>query len=288
MQNHYLGGQAEDNGITVFNNIKQVSIARLNDDSINISITSIQNSKIINLVNNIIVLRGFFKLIHAMLIDRTNKQERFRGFLVSISFLMIFIVSPAFIHFLSHLIEKNVFIDLLEGLIRIIGFLLFLFVIKFLPSTNQLLKNHAAEHMAINAFENNKQLTVPAIRRDSKKNIRCGTNYFFILTIIYLIVFLILPQGNYGIEGEIVIRILILPLIAGIANECLIIISKLNNKIQSKIFKPLLLLQELTTMHPDDQHLQSAIAAIKILQSKVSIGEYKLNNYAELDKLLNQ
>ena len=65
MQNHYLGGQAEDNGVTVFNNLKQVSVTRLNDDSININITSIKNNKIISLINNIVILRGFFKLIHA-------------------------------------------------------------------------------------------------------------------------------------------------------------------------------------------------------------------------------
>ena len=140
--------------------------------------------------------------------------------------------------------------------------------------------------MAINAFENNKQLTVPAIRRDSKKNIRCGTSYFFILAVVYLITFITLPQKNYSFEEEILIRILMLPLLSGIANECLILMSILDNKIQSKIFKPLLLLQELTTIHPDDQHLQSAIAAITILQSKIELGIYNLKNYSELNKLL--
>ena len=85
-----------------------------------------------------------------------------------------------------------------------------------------------------------------------------------------------------------IIKILALPLLSGIANECLIIISRVNDKFQNNIFKPLLLLQKLTTLHPDDQHLQSAIAAIKILQSKMNTGVYKLNNYSELDTLLHQ
>ena len=288
MQNHYLGGQAEDNGITIFNNVRKVSVKRLNDDSLNINISHIQNHKISDLINKIIILRGFLKLINSMIIDKTTNQEKMRGLFISMTFLVIFVIAPALIGSLSHLVEKKIFIDLFEGLIRIIGYLLFLITIKFLPNIKQLLKHHAAEHMVINAFENNKKLTVPAIRRDSRKNIRCGTNYFFILGIVYFVVFLILPKANYNVMVELAIRIMMLPLLSGIANELLIIISKLNNKIQSKIFKPLLTLQEFTTIPPDDQHLQSAIAAIKILQSKISIGEYKLNNYADLDKLLQQ
>ena len=288
MQKQYLGGQAEYSGVTVFNKIKKVSVTRSNDDSIKISIVNIQSNKIVNFINKIIIIRGFFKLIDAMLIDRTNKKERLRGTLVAILFLLIFTASPSLVHYFDHFIKNNFFMDLLEGLIRIIGYLCFLTTIKHLPNIDQLLKNHAAEHMAINAFENNKQLTVPAIRRDSKNNLRCGTNYFLILSIIYLATFLMLPQINYSVEIELIIKILALPFLSGIANECLIIISRFNDKFQNKIFKPLLLLQQLTTLHPDDQHLQSAIAAVKILQSKISTGIYKLKNYSELDALLYQ
>tara|TARA_Y100001970_G_scaffold138225_1_gene170125 strand:+ start:27927 stop:28790 length:864 start_codon:yes stop_codon:yes gene_type:complete len=286
MQNYYLGGQAEHNGITVFNNIKKVSVTRLHDDSININVANIQNNKAINLINNIIILRGFFKLINAIIIDPTNNLKQYKGMNISILFLLAFTAMPAFIHAFSYTETEKFLTNLFEGFIRIGGYLLFLIMIKFLPNINQLLKNHAAEHMAINAFENNKQLTVPAIRRDSKKNIRCGTSYFFILAVVYLIAFITLPQKNYSFEEEILIRILMLPLLSGVANECLILMSKLDNKIQSKIFKPLLLLQELTTIHPDDQHLQSAIAAITILQSKIELGIYNLKNYSELNKLL--
>ena len=288
MQKQYLGGQAEHSSITVFNNVKKVSVTRLSDDSIHISIVNIQRNRIVNFINKIVIIRGFFKLIDAMLIDRTNNQERLHGTLITVLFLLIFTVLPSLVHYFDQFIKNNFFMDLLEGLIRIIGYLFFLISIKYFPNIDQLLKNHAAEHMAINAFENNKQLTVPAIRRDSKNNLRCGTNYYLILAIIYFATFLMLPQINYSIETELIIKILALPLLSGIANECLIIISRVNDKFQNNIFKPLLLLQKLTTLHPDDQHLQSAIAAIKILQSKMNTGVYKLNNYSELDTLLHQ
>ncbi|MFL2635173.1 MAG: hypothetical protein ACJ0J6_04955 [Dehalococcoidia bacterium] len=76
MQKQYLGGQAEHSSITVFNNVKKVSVTRLSDDSIHISIVNIQRNRIVNFINKIVIIRGFFKLIDAMLIDRTNNQER--------------------------------------------------------------------------------------------------------------------------------------------------------------------------------------------------------------------
>ena len=147
------------------------------------------------------------------------------------------------------------------------------------------MKYHAAEHMAINAFEKNKKLTVPAIRRSFQKNIRCGSTYFFILAIIYAILFILLYFINASLTTNIFLRIITLPICCGLTYEVINIIDHYKGNLNKNILSFLMMMQTKTLLQPDDHHLQVAIVAINVHQSDTTEGHYILNNFFDINNI---
>ena len=150
---------------------------------------------------------------------------------------------------------------LLEGLIRVglfIGYLLFL---TLLPDLRRVFEYHAAEHMAINALEAGAPRTAEAAAAHSRIHLRCGTAFLLWVMVIAIIVFAFV--GRPALPWLITSRIVLVPVIAGIAYEVIRLAGRYgHNPIIHAVLWPGLLLQRLTTRPADLEHLEVAVAAL--------------------------
>src|SRR6185312_15960937 len=139
------------------------------------------------------------------------------AFLVAIGFaLMLFKVGPALLAD-SLPISNGFWFVLVEGLIRVTVFVLYLTALSFIPSLKRVFQYHAAEHKVINAYEAGEELTPETAQRYSLIHPRCGTSFLFWVVVISAFVYA--PFGKLPIQYIILTRIAFLPFIAGVAYE---------------------------------------------------------------------
>jgi uncharacterized protein YqhQ len=121
---------------------------------------------------------------------------------------------------------------------------------------------HGAEHMAIHAFEEERELTVPAVRRFSREHPRCGTS--FLLTVAAISVVVFVPLGGGDLWWRVVSRIALIPLVAAIAYEAIRFAGRHSSRpVIRWLFGLNLLLQRLTTREPDDEQIRVAVTALQ-------------------------
>jgi uncharacterized protein YqhQ len=126
----------------------------------------------------------------------------------------------------------------------------------------RVLQYHGAEHKAINAYEAGVSMDVEHVKKHSRLHPRCGTSFLFIVLIISIILYTIMP--NYGFWVNLSYRLLLIPVIAGISYELLRLSGKYRNSPISKaLTSPGLAFQLLTTKEPTDDMLEVSIAAVK-------------------------
>ena len=184
------------------------------------------------------------------------------AFLVAIGFaLMMFKVGPALLTDLLPISSGGWFV-LVEGLVRVTVFVLYLTVLSFIPSLRRVFEYHAAEHKAINAYEAGEELTPENAQRYSLIHPRCGTA--FLLWVMVVSVFVYALLGRPAWYWLIVSRIVLLPVIAGIAYELIRFAGKHSeNRILMTILAPGLWLQRLTTREPTLDQLEVSIRALR-------------------------
>jgi uncharacterized protein YqhQ len=183
------------------------------------------------------------------------------AFLVAIGFaLMIFKVGPALLTDLLPISSGGWFV-LVEGLIRVSVFVVYLTVLSFIPSLRRVFEYHAAEHKAINAYEAGEELTPENAQRYSLIHPRCGTA--FLLWVMVVSVFVYALLGRPPILWLIASRIVLLPVIAGIAYELIRFAGKHQNRVVMTILAPGLWLQRLTTREPTLDQLEVSIRALR-------------------------
>jgi uncharacterized protein YqhQ len=184
------------------------------------------------------------------------------AFLVAIGFaLMMFKVGPALLTDLLPIKSGGWFV-LVEGLIRVTVFVTYLVVLSFIPSLRRVFQYHAAEHKAINAYEAGEELTPENAQRHSLIHPRCGTA--FLLWVMVVSVFVYALLGRPAWYWLIVSRIVLLPVIAGIAYELIRFAGKhSDNRILMTLLAPGLWLQRLTTREPTLDQLEVSIKALK-------------------------
>src|SRR6059058_5129427 len=198
--------------------------------------------------------------------DGEVKTELTRGqlifaFAISIGFaVMLFKVGPALITSRIGLKSTGAFV-IVEGLIRVTIFVLYLSLISLLPDLRRVFQYHAAEHKAINAYEAGEPLEPEIVQRYSLIHPRCGTA--FLLWVMVLAVFVFAFFGRPSWYWLIATRILFLPLIAGIAYELIRFAGKHQNKVVMTILAPGLWLQRLTTREPTLDQLEVSIRALR-------------------------
>jgi uncharacterized protein YqhQ len=186
----------------------------------------------------------------------------FFAFLVAIGFaLMIFKVGPAVLADLLPISSGGWFV-LVEGLIRVSVFVLYLVVLSFIPSLRRVFQYHAAEHKAINAYEAGVPLTPENAQRHSLIHPRCGTAFLLWVMVVSVFVYALLGRPVW--YWLIASRILLLPVIAGIAYELIRFAGKhTDSRLLMALLAPGLWLQRLTTREPSLDQLEVSIRALR-------------------------
>ena len=185
-------------------------------------------------------------------------------FLVAIG---IFFLAPAGVGWLSeHYLHWNAWwSNLLEGVLRLLLLLGYLWVIGFASDIARVFAYHGAEHKTINAYEAGAEMTPSVVARYSVEHPRCGTAFLLTLMVLSLFFFTIL--GPLPFAWRLVSRVVMIPVLAGVAYEYLRwTANHLNLSFIRVIVKPNLALQHLTTREPDESMLEVAITAFQTMR----------------------
>ncbi len=180
------------------------------------------------------------------------------GFAVAIFFL-----APLFItNFIDPHLDSSLVSNIVEGVIRMGIFVLYLALINLIPDIRRIFAYHGAEHKTVNAYEGEAPLEPSAVSRYSTAHVRCGTSFLFAVLIISIVVFALLGQPEFWLR--VVSRIVLIPVIAAIGYEFTRFSARYaDNRVLRVLFLPGLALQRLTTRQPTDDQLEVAISALK-------------------------
>jgi len=160
-------------------------------------------------------------------------------------------------HFSLNLIALNLF----EGAVRIGIFLLYLAIASMLNDVKRVWQYHGAEHKTIHCYENNEELTVENIKKYSTRHPRCGTSFMLIVMVMSIIIFSF--SGWWNVWLNILIRVVMIPIIAGLSYEVLRWAGRSDNKAVNLLNKPGEWFQAFTTKEPDSEMIEVAIAAME-------------------------
>ncbi|WP_035767840.1 DUF1385 domain-containing protein [Butyrivibrio sp. NC2002] len=198
-------------------------------------------------------------------IDAERKEKILMGITTFISFVFaigIFMVLP---YFLSSLFESyirnNSLMAVLEGVIRILIFIIYILLISCMKDIRRLFAYHGAEHKCINCIERGKPLTVENVRESSRLHKRCGSSFILFVMLVSIILFFFIKVDSVPLK--VLLRILLIPVIAGISYELISIAGRSNNIIVNIISTPGLWLQRLTTKEPDDEMIETGIKSVE-------------------------
>jgi len=243
-------------------------------------------------------IRGFVNLVEMLVIgikslmwsaeqaagkdEKIGKHEVAFTILISIGFVIVFFIALPYI--LTNLLgfyeeKKPILFNLVDGLIRISIFLIYIAAISFLKDVKILFQYHGAEHKAIHCYEHGKKLDVKSVKKFTTLHPRCGTSFLLIVFAISILVFSLLPSVilfyypnfsslNLWLRKSILfpVRILLFPAIAGISYEILKMSDKKQNSFLFRLVSiPGLALQRITTQEPNERQIKVAIAALKRL-----------------------
>ncbi len=183
--------------------------------------------------------------------------------IISFAFaIAIFMVAP---YALSEVIGKYVrnesLIAIIEGVLRIVIFILYILLISLMKDIRRLFQYHGAEHKCINCIERGRPLTVKNVRRSSRLHKRCGSSFILFVMLISIILFFFIRVDSYALR--IVIRLLLVPVIAGISYELIRLAGKTDFFLIKIVSAPGLWLQRLTTKEPDDDMIEVAIKSVE-------------------------
>ena len=199
--------------------------------------------------------------------------DRFKDAAVYISVIFalalsigLFILLPnllaGFIHIDKNSVGGVILLNLFEGLIRVLLFFGYIYLASKLNDIKRVWQYHGAEHKTIHCYEHNDELTVENVRKYSTKHPRCGTSFMILVMIVSIIVFSFL--GWYGPVLNALLRLLLLPVVAGVSFEILRLAGRNGDMTIMKIINaPGMLFQRFTTKEPDDAQIEVAIEAFK-------------------------
>ncbi|MEG2378023.1 MAG: DUF1385 domain-containing protein, partial [Clostridia bacterium] len=158
-------------------------------------------------------------------------------------------------------IGSGILRNLLEGVIRISAFLLFMFATSRMKDMKRVFAYHGAEHKTIFCYESGKELTVENVRGFKKEHPRCGTSFLFSVMIVSIIVFSVVQWSNPLIR--VALRLALLPVVVAISYEINRFIGRYDNIVCRIMRAPGLWFQGFTTFEPDDSMIEVAISALE-------------------------
>ncbi len=174
-------------------------------------------------------------------------------------------------------VEKPLLFNLVDGIIRIAFFILYVWAISFMDDIKRMFQYHGAEHMAIHCYEHKKELTVKNVARFTPLHPRCGTAFILIVLMVAILVFSVIPSlvlwlfpsfAALGFWSKklilFLVRLLFIPLVAGVSYELLKASDKYKGNVLLRLFsQPGLWLQKITTQPPSKDQIEVAIASVK-------------------------
>jgi uncharacterized protein YqhQ len=204
------------------------------------------------------------RLINKIFGDKFKDAAIYFAVIISLAFSVgLFILLPnvlaGFLNFNKNTAGGVILYNLFEGLIRVLLFLGYLILVSMMKDIKRVWQYHGAEHKTIHCYEHEDELSVENVRKFTTKHARCGTSFLFLVMIVSILVFSLL--GWHSIWINILARILLIPLVAGISYEILKISAKSKLGIMKVVSAPGLFFQLFTTREPDDSQIEVAIEA---------------------------
>ncbi|MBD5537517.1 MAG: DUF1385 domain-containing protein [Lachnospiraceae bacterium] len=293
---HYsgIGGQAVLEGVMMKNKEKYAVAVRKPDGEIEVEVENYQGVLHGNRLKELPFVRGIFNFVDSMIlgmkclnysasfyededaketvVDRAlNKVTRgraekvFTAIVTIFSIVLavgIFIVLPYFItSYFKEYVRSNALMTLIEGAIRILIFLLYVLGISLMKDIKRLYMYHGAEHKCINCLEKGRPLTVRNVIHSSRLHRRCGTSFMFFVMFVSIILFFFIQVSNP--LAKVALRILLIPVIAGISYELIRLAGRSNNVFVKLLSLPGMLIQRLTTKEPSKDMIEVAIASVE-------------------------
>ncbi|MEI6101171.1 MAG: DUF1385 domain-containing protein [Eubacteriales bacterium] len=173
----------------------------------------------------------------------------------------LFFVLPNFLTgLIINYVNQPTLMNIIDGAIRLVIFLVYLYIITLLPDIKRLFAYHGAEHKVINCFEHDCEMNVENAQKFTTRHPRCGTSYLLLVVVISIFIFTLLgwdpnPFARIGY------RILLLPVVAGVSYEFLKLVAKYENGLTRILRAPGMALQALTTKEPDDSMVEVALVS---------------------------
>lgn len=193
------------------------------------------------------------------------KENAMMGGTVVLSVVMavaIFMILPYYLSVLcSRFIANDMLVAVIEGILRLAIFIGYILLISKMKEIQRVFMYHGAEHKCINCIEHGLELNVENVRKSSKEHKRCGTSFLMFVVIISVILFLFIRVDSHVLR--LVLRLALVPVIAGVSYELLRAAGRSDNPVINLISKPGLWMQGLTTKEPDDDMIEVGIASVE-------------------------
>ncbi len=283
-----IGGQAVLEGIMMKNSEKYAVAVRKPNGEISVELENYQGVMHGSKIKEIPFVRGIFNFIDSMILgmrvlnysasfyeeDSSGKTDKANGgsgekllnALVTVFALVmavgIFVVLPYFLaSLLKGYVRNESLMAIIEGAIRILIFILYVWGISAMKDIRRLYRYHGAEHKCINCIEKGRPLTIHNVMRSSRLHRRCGTSFLFFVFFVSIILFFFIQVDN--VAQKVILRILLMPVVAGISYEIIRLAGRSNNILVRILSAPGMLIQRLTTKEPDESMAEVAIAAVE-------------------------
>ena len=194
-----------------------------------------------------------------------NGEKLLSGIVTVISVVLavgLFIVLPYFISSLfESFIRNRSLMSIIEGVIRIALFLLYVWGISAMKDIRRLYQYHGAEHKCINCIEKGRPLTVHNVMHSSRLHKRCGTSFIFFVMLVSIVLFFFIQVDN--VAEKVIFRILLMPVVAGISYEIIRLAGRTDNIFIKILSAPGMWIQRMTTKEPDESMAEGAIASVE-------------------------
>lgn len=206
----------------------------------------------------------FDKWFEKIFKDKSNDVLMGFSLLLSLCFtVVLFFILPTLAANIFKKIGFNntVALNIIEGLIRVLIFVLYIYFIGKMEDIYRVFQYHGAEHKTIFCYENDVELTPENAKNFGRLHPRCGTNFMFLVMIVSIILFSL--TGWNSIWQRILYRVILLPIVSGVTYELIKWMGKSDSSVSKVMAYPGLMLQKITTKEPDLEQLEVAIAALK-------------------------
>ncbi|MCI8494189.1 MAG: DUF1385 domain-containing protein [Lachnospiraceae bacterium] len=280
-----IGGQAVMEGVMMKHQDTYAVAVRKPDHEIIVETKNYSGICKNKILRNLIFVRGIINFVESMVLGmstltfsasffednnqengKKSKNEAFEaGMTIALSLVLaiaIFMVFPFYVSlFFQKFIPSETLVILIEGILRLLIFFVYILLISQMEDIRRVFMYHGAEHKCINCIEHGWDLTVENVKKSSREHKRCGTSFLFFVVIISIVATMFIRVDSRILR--LVLRIAIIPLVAGISYELIRLAGRSENKIINLLSKPGLWMQKLTTREPDEEMIEVGIASVE-------------------------